>query len=332
MFNRLEKDKKNNAIQRRSSLYFAVLALIISGVSFLLLLESHKKYVSEISIIFIPKSEIAAQDAERIIGNMEILPTKMFFYDRMAMYDKDIESKISNFTEIGSEREENSSIVKLSVIAKDRSDSTALAKTAAKTLFNVMGFYYDIKKDADFRIVEDPTAKVSVTDWTSMAVSSLLIGIFSLFAINFIFQNISSYSGSLKRKAKKATNFFEVSRRIKAKPEITKEDEIYQIKAKSPSVPAVPAPLEKKSPAPENLPTVPGKLTFVDEDYFRNNIIKGTRVGPEKTEKPEVAASKTEPSVFAEVAGGNKETADFHREPTQEELKKRLNQLLRGEL
>jgi len=342
MFKALKNSNFGKERQGKYFLYFIIIALAVSAVSFLLLLEKYKQYDSEISIIFVPKSEIAARDAERIIENMEILPTKMFFYDRMAAYDKDIENKISSFSDVKVEREKNSSVMKISALAKGREDSIAVSKTVTTTLFNVLGFYYNIKKDADFRIVDGPITHVVITNWIFILVYGLLAGILSLFVISFISQSIFSYP----ERKKKASNLFKISQKIKAKPEISKireEDEVYEIKASPKTIPAS----TKQSSAPENLP-------FIDEDYFRNNIIKSAEPEPEifeeivEIEEPTEIAKETTPSASvsadAEATADKKamtdkktvadkeEPVDFHREPTQEELKKRLNQLLRGEL
>ena len=311
----------NSRKQRKYFPYFIMVALIISMVSFLLLLESHKKYTSEISIIFVPKSEIAAEDAEQIIGNMEVIPTKKFFYKRLSYYDESIKNKIRRLSDIEVKSEKNSSIIKISASSKTQEDSISVSRTTAKTLFNIMGFYYDIKKDVDFRIIEGPITNTATINWFFSLVYSLLAGVLSFFVINLIFQNIPSYSkGEMKEKTEE---FFGIFKKTKAKPEIT-EEEVYEIKAKTPTAPVS---TEKKSSAPENLPFAPGELTFIDEDYFRNNIIKNGK----SEEKPAVEAS-IEASMKAPKEMKPAESADFHREPTKEELKKRLNQLLKGEL
>jgi uncharacterized protein (DUF1499 family) len=302
-----------------------MVALIISMVSFLLLLESHKKYTSEISIIFVPKSEMAAEDAKQIIGNMEVIPTKKFFYKKLSYYDEGIKNKIRGLSDIEVRSEKNSSIIKISASSKTQEDSISVSRTTAKTLFNVMGFYYDIKKDVDFRIIEGPITNNATINWFFPLIYSLLAGALSFFVINLIFQNIPSYSkGEMKEKTEE---FFGIFKKTKVKPEIT-EEEVYEIKAKPPVTPISP---EKKSPAPENLPFAPGELTFIDEDYFRNNIIKNGKSETKKIEKPAVEAS-IEASMKSPKEIKPSESADFHREPTKEELKKRLNQLLKGEL
>lgn len=336
MFNIPRSAKINSQKKRTPSLYLIMLALTIFLVSFLLLLEKYKRYNSEISIIFVPKSEIAAQDAERVIGNMEILPTEMFFYDRMALYDEAIGDKISSFSDIKAEREKKSSIIKISALSKNRDDSALLAKTATTNLFNILGFYYDIKKDVDFRIVEGPVTATVITSWVYPLVFGLLSGLLSLLILNFIFKRTSGSPRNKKEGREKLSSikFFEVSKEAKIKSEPT--EEVYEIKAK-PSI--ISAPSEKKSPAPENLPSAPEELTFIDEDYFRNNIIKGAKAEPEKTPEPakEDIIKSTEEiekakSIVDQALGKEQKPEDFHREPTKEELKKRLNQLLRGEL
>jgi len=324
-FNLTKNIMSKNQKKKKYHFYFFMVALTISIISFFLLLENQKKYVSEISIIFIPKSEIAAEDAKQIIGNMEVLPTKKFFYERLSYYDKTIKNKISNLSDIKIKREKNSSIIKISASSKNQENSAIISKTAVKTLFNIMGFYYDIKKDADFRIIEGPIIHTAITNWFLPLAYSLLAGILSIFIINLIFQNIPTYSkGDMK---KKTEEFFGISQKKKNKTEISKE-ETYEIKPKTPLDFKTQG---KKAPAPENLPSAPGKLTFIDEDYFRNNIIKDGKSEIKKIEEPAMESS-VEASIKTPEKMETAKPADFHREPTKEELKKRLNQLLKGEL
>lgn len=327
-FNLTKNTMNKNQKQKKYPFYFVMIALAISITFFFLLLKSQKEYISEISIIFIPKSEMAAEDAERIIENMEILPTKIFFYGKMVKYDKAVENKISDFSDIKIESEKNSSIIKISASSKTQEDSISVSRTATKTLFNVMGFYYDIKKDVDFRIIEGPITNTATINWFFPLVYSLLAGTLSIFIINLIFQNIPTYSkGEVEEKTEE---FFGIFKKTKAKPEIPKREleEVYEIKPKTPVVPKTP---EKKAPAPENLPSAPGKLTFIDEDYFRNSIIKDGKSETKKIEEPATEVS-IEASMKAPEEIKPAESVDFHREPTKEELKKRLNQLLKGEL
>ncbi len=327
-FNLTKNTMDKNQKQKKYPLYFVMIALAISIIFFFLLLKNQKEYVSEISIIFVPKSEMAAEDAKQIIGNMEVIPTKKFFYKRLSYYDESIKNKIRGWSDIKVKGEKNSSIIKISASSKTQEDSISVSRTTAKTLFNIMGFYYDIKKDVDFRIIEGPITNTITVNWFLPLVYSLLAGTLSFFVISLVFQNIPSYSR--REINEKTEEFFGIFKKTKAKPEIPKKEleEVYEIKPKAPVSPKTP---EKKAPAPENLPFAPGELTFIDEDYFRNNIIKNGKSETKKIEKPAVEAS-IEASMKSPKEMKPAESADFHREPTKEELKKRLNQLLKGEL
>lgn len=343
MFNIFPKTTVNEQKAKKISAYFIVIALIFSAVSFLLLLDNSKNYQVETSIIFIPKSEKAASDSEHIIENMAALPKKLSFYEKMIKDNKDIEDNFFGLSdedkkemwnkEIEAKREGNSSIVNISVIKNSPEEAKLENEAVVSTLFNIMSYYYNIKSDADFRIVDGPNVSTKAKNWFLIAILSLAIGAVISLVINFISSFISNYLLEKREglRFKFDKSFFESKFLPKKdageKPEPEKIiEKAKEIKAAAP----IQAPV-KKSFAPENLPTAPGNLSFIDEDYFRTTIIKSgvsSKVKTDSTQKeiPTVPEEKQTATQKEETA------ANLHREPTQEELKKRLNQLLKGEL
>ena len=339
----------NTNIARRGaievSLYFVVVAIVLSAVSFLLLLDNSKKYRVETSVMFIPKSEKAAEDSEHIIENMRVLPAKLAFYDKLLRDNKNIDDAFSGLSddqrkkmwndEIKVEREKNSSIIDISITKRDSGEAKATSKATVSTLLSFMSFYYDIKNDVDFRIVEGSIVHASVSNWFLLIVLSLLIGTAASIILNVLFGFASDYFSKNKiiPRLKISKDFFKI--KSETRKEIEKSFFIKTPKKEEAKKPARKAPVSearmKKSPAPENLPSAPGNLSFIDEDYFRNNIIKSD-VSP-KEETSNVSREVEQENSQEEKTSTDKETSsDLHREPTQEELKKRLNQLLRGEL
>ncbi|MFA5776991.1 MAG: hypothetical protein WC906_00945 [Parcubacteria group bacterium] len=327
--------KANYQISAFGVIFFA---LIFSGIAFFLLSNFAGKYRSEISIIFIPKSEKAALDSEHIIENLKILPTKLSFYNKLVRDNGNITDKYAGLSDdkrtklwnetIKVKREGKSSIIKISAKGNDAKEAETVSKATVSTLLNVASFYYDIKNDADIRIVDALTVKTSSGNLFALAILSLTIGTAISLIISLIFSTIFRYF--LRKKTISEISFeksvFEKKYEPKPEYEIKKKETI--IIEKKPEKdeikkPAVQIPT-KKSSAPENLP-------FIDEDYFRNNIIKGAITEKTKEIKEPVKETPVEASIEASTEK-LAEPIDFHREPTKEELKKRLNQLLRGEL
>jgi capsular polysaccharide biosynthesis protein len=324
MFRNFNKIKRTGDNQGDSYLYFVAIAIVLSVVSFSILLDNFKSYRSEVSVILIPKSEKAALDSEHIIQNLKFFPTELSFYDKLIRDNSDIEDIYSGLSDnkrkelwnnsLHAKREKNSSIIEISVTRNNQEDAENISQAAAFTLFNTASFYYNIKDDVDFRIIDGPIVHSSVGNWPLLIALSLLMGIVASFIVNLFSYHLSYYF--LRRKER--IKFQSEMKVFEKKPEFEQP-----MKKEAVKIPELETPLdktfEKKSSAPENLP-------FVDEDYFQNNIIKanGFSIEESEVEEESIPEKITEDQPVP--------AADFHREPTEEELKKRLNQLLRGEL
>ncbi|MFH0969621.1 MAG: hypothetical protein V1804_03885 [Patescibacteria group bacterium] len=326
----------------RNKLSLILISLILSAVAFLFILGNYRNYESEISIIFIPKSEKAASDSGNIIGNLEVFPTKLSFYEKL-IKDNKLEDKFSGLSDnkrkklwdemIKAKKEKKSSIVKITAVSQSPGEAKLISNATVSTLFSVVSFYYDIKNDVDLRIIEEPAVRPAFDNWVLAILISLAIGT----GISFILGFISSYFLQKSREIKISFPKFDFGK--KPKIEIPVEENYFKELEKLPETqekkpeetkPKIPA---KISSAPENLPgvsNVPGNLPFIDEEYFRNNIIKNAK--PVKESIAEQREIKEEIKPEKQTAASKKESVNFHREPTQEELKKRLNQLLKGEL
>jgi hypothetical protein len=257
------------------------------------------------------------------------------------MKDNDMEDNFSRSSDsqrkriwnemVKTKREKKSSIVKITAVSTSSSEAQLISKATVSTLFSVVSFYYDIKNDIDLRIIEQPAVRTVSSHWFSAILISLFIGTAISFLINFLSGLISNYFLKKNREIKIDFPKFDFSK--KPKTEILKEKsgeistpdiEIEKAEAKRiETQKSISITTEKKVSAPQNLPGVPENLPFIDEEYFRNNIIKN---GVKKEEpKSEIIPEKV-------ITENTAPAPDFHREPTQDELKKRLNQLLKGEL
>ena len=348
----------NKQGSKKFSLYFFVIAIVLSVVAFLVFLDGSKSYTVETSIILIPKSEKAAKDSEHIVENMRVIPTKVSFYDKMIKdnYINDQFGGLSNNKKenswneiIKTTRDGKSSIVDISISGKDSENAEELSDATISTLINVMSFYYNIKDDIDIRIIQGPSTETHAGSWFLFAILSLIIGTIVSFLVSLVSEVISGVISSLiisKQNASKSNMKFDfdfkLKKSFKTLPEVeapikSKKEPEEKIGAAEKVAVEIPT-LEKKSAAPTNLPTAPGELSFIDEDYFRTNIIKGAKPVQEKIQEPETieikAAETLQPEEVAQDKTKSEESVqeDLHREPTQEELKKRLNQLLKGEL
>lgn len=334
MFNNFPNQKSNSIYRAGSAsfgmrIYFAAIALVLSTIAFLFLSASFKSYTSKISILFIPRNEKTALMSEQILGNIIAIPKQASF---LAQNNQNI---TANSLKI--EREGTSSIINIEIQRKDPEEAEMISKAAVSTLFNILARYYDIKNDVDFRIIDGPIVSSTVQNAPLLILISVLLGTLVSIIINFF-----SYSVSKLFEAKKEVGTGFKWSALEKKPvapapapkpqkkplfqeKIVFEEKKTEIKEYKIPQPIVIAPAKQSS--------APGNLSFIDEEYFRNVIIKQTKKEPAEKEPAEKEVPTPEiPKENESLEIPAKETPDPLREPTQEELKKRLNQLLQGEL
>lgn len=282
-----------------SYLKFAVLAVILSATFFLPFLGGLKQNRTSVSVMFIPKSESAALQMEYILANAERLPGMLSFYEKMiasgkgslkdsyAGLDPDSRKKSWNQT-LKTRRENRSSIITISVYARDKNISQLTAKQVADTLISSVSFYYNVKSELDMRIVEGPLTGAAAKNWPLAAVAGLFSGSLLAYILAITSQKFEGWIISRKTQNEKQFADFSPAFRTEEKSGgRVFEKGRYPLGAKT-------------ATAPENLPV------------FENS--KDSAFAPE------------------EIQAGQGEEADISAEPTDEEMKKRLNQLLKGEL
>ncbi len=288
--------EKFKACRFQFSFSFFILALILAIVFFLLLAGGTQYYRTRISILFIPKSEVLATHMPYVMENLVRLPKTLSFYehvlrdnsnltDDFAGKSKDEKKKLWNKS-LNIKKDDGSSIINIWVASKDRTQSTELAKQTARALFDTASLYYNIKSDADFRVIDGPIAAPSVKHWIWLLPLSILLGFVASFLLNLISSLLINVAKKLRQCFQSSRHRLEVFEKAKEKRET------------SSAFPGIKTAI-KKSKAPENLP--------IGEDL---SSIPPASDSFEITENAETELP----------------------EPTEEELKRRLNQLLKGEL
>lgn len=336
--------------------------IILSAVFFLLLIDSAKTYRSEISIMINAKSDVAAKQQLQIVSNIMEFPKTLSFYDRMLAINPDMRDVTAGQSK--QQRKEtwnemltverasfDASVIKVAITTSREADSVQLANKTVRTLFDTSAFYYNVKKDVDLRIIDGPITRVQVSNLLGLFLLSIFLG----FAVSGLLQRLSAswrIFGSKKISLKKPdfsklNSFFDfkknptrpIEQELESlsnlyqdeqaeapfvfEQEIQKEaaeklninEKFQEIKkitkklepGKYPNFPEMPATHTQSSSAPDNLP-------IADDSYFA-----------QYSKPTEIIQSETLP-IKDEIA------IDTAKEPTPEELKKRLNELLRGKI
>lgn len=176
----------------------------------------------------------------------------------------------------------------------DRAKAIRGAQEAARTLLTTTSHYYNIKTAIDLRIIDGPLTHTRATAPLFFTILSLIIGVGTYFFVT---------------RANTLLSFFTVVRtyspRASRTVSVQEKQEIQDVAKKTPVIQKTMRPITpalKTAPAPTNLPIVgmTGKMTAAE---FR--------------------------AQQGDVPPTERKISD---EPTEEELKERLNKLLRGDL
>ncbi len=327
--------------------YFVLTALFAAFTASVMLADSFRSYESEVSVLVIPKSEVAAVSLGEIVVNIgHITRTDAF---RSAFFDA-LSEKSGAFDDLSAaargdamERmvtvraEKKGSVLSIRAVADDADDARVIARQAALTLLGSVGQYYNLKEDIDLRVMNGPTASARVMSPGLFILSSAVsgIGVASIFFLTLFglpdviafFERKRRFSGNTLD-AKVFEPEMPTSSVIRDTIETDRETAAAVIaERETPSVSDRPVPAEapvsapsadgKKGSAPSNLPS----LSEAEEQFLREFSFEGSL---EREEADEMKTVLAVPAPTPEV----QPTADH--EPTEEEYKRRLNELLKG--
>lgn len=328
--------------------YFFVASLFVSFSSGLGLVDSFSRYRSEVSVMVLPQGS-GTSLREAAENTVELSKTPAF---RQSFFDS-IATDMNDWSDLpgNSQADAYANLVAVSLpgdgsvftvtgYAVDRDDAAIVSRAATDALVRFAGHYYNVKTDVGFRIIEGPktTKEVVRPGWfilASVVLGFLITGLF--FGALFLIPKLFSFGKrSFGERALFRPDVFEPKKPADTFQEITAPRET--VLASMPDVPvqmetpketAVPdhvsviAPVAvPKAHAPINLP---GSFSPEEEAFLREFTFVGEEgptlnlpsiEGPEPIAEPIIAASSSEEVV----------------EPDEEEYKRRLNQLLRGNL
>ncbi|TAK95174.1 hypothetical protein EPO05_04805 [Patescibacteria group bacterium] len=309
--------------QRRESYnfsgpYVVIVAIILAATIFLVLIDSFRVYRGSVSILIVPKSEAMAAQSDEMLENLMDISHRLSFYDRLVADNpewrdlfagKSPDARKANWNKIFHiSRSDHSTILVLSVDRATQSEALEASRKTAFALISEASHYYNIRTDIDLRIIEGPTASVVVVRWYWPLLVSLLLGYVLSVLINYIvvavFEKMQPDSRFQLPAAAQLQNF---SRPFGVRLEETD----YPIRREQPARSRDLARPRKTGAAPENLP--------IADDY--ESSVPAIEAVAVKEEEP---LSGALPIVTESIS-------DPNREPSEEEYRRRLNALMRGE-
>ncbi|MDP1619839.1 MAG: hypothetical protein Q8M12_02475 [bacterium] len=318
-------------------------SIVLAAVVFIAATDANKAYRAETSILFLPKTETATRNIDQIIANAQEIPLALSFYDKLLQKNPGITDAAADLpamerkefwnSQVETARIGKSGLIKLSAFGANQAEAESLDRFAISDLLVVLSNYYNIKTDLDIRIVDGPISSevVRMDVWLRVS-ASLASGLIIGFLLSIFFTimseaelgNFAKLAGDGSKEVKKepAAGLPKVSfgetRTEKKEPAAEVKDifnfdtekEASLVRPKKEIVTS-----EKKAAAPSNLP--------VSEEEFIFNI--STEADLPVSSKIESEEAKPLEEMIADAVA-----ADTTREATPEEVKERLNKLLKG--
>jgi hypothetical protein len=284
---------------------FWIIAFLASALISVALINFNRIFVSETSVLIVPKSQLAILGNDQIVENLSHFANSLSFGEKISAIRPDLvpesveelpaHKKKKYWSEkIEAERVGDSGIIVILAKDKSRYVSESLSAESARELINFAALYYNVKADLDVRVLDEPATKEALSqNQFFLFLESFLIGFF----LTFLSFSLSFHLFPKEEKISKKS--FDYSSWTPKKTE--KKDLESVIFKEEPWVPQ-----GRTASAPSNLPIAP---TPTEEEDTSEKI--------EKEKKEEKPKSDQEPII---------------REATPEEVKERLNKLLSGKM
>jgi len=332
------------------SVQFFVAFLVLASAFFLAFITGFKTYTASITVLVNAKSEFAAQHEKQILGNILEFPRMLSFYDRLLKYNTDVRDAVENksltqrkefWNDMLSVKKvgKDSSLIKISITTSQKNDAQQLVQKTTETLFHFTGFYYNIKNDVDLRIIDGPISERNIFGLWWMLPLSIALGFLAvIFLQSMITKSIDSFAK--KESFFKNKNLFDFSWPANGKTPVSPEAEMESLKDlyMSEQVEAT-FPIQPKNDTSQFQEMK--KLTKMTEQDKYPNFREVPKHAEQKASAPENLPIADD-SFFMQIGNGQKqsesnqiysEKSEIKKpEPTADQLKERLNKLLRGEI
>lgn len=317
---------------------FIVTFVFVTFASSLFWLDFFKSYRAEIIVLVISKTAVPSQE---VAENMAEVTRTLSFYERVLtdndLIDDDFEGYAPDkrktlWNKIFSmKRQADSGALILEAKGDTSEEARRLVKQTAQTFFSVAGLYYNVKTDVDIRVIDGPIVSYALAKPFFYGVTSVLTGLVITLFFFFVLDAISQFTVYKKTETEKIHQKFAIGevvpwidprKFVPEKPMGLSFENTYEEKPEAFSTRA--PQFVAHAPAPSNLP-----VALEETEFFPSNDTV------EEAEEPEVfeemfSADQVEPLSFP-VRGEHSIQQPKRREPTTEEYKRRLNELLSGE-
>jgi hypothetical protein len=315
--------------------YFWLLLAVFTVTAGILLMDHFRTYVSRVTIIVVQKNEKTAALADQTVDNIAELPKMLAFYNRLLKRFPEINDPWIGLSDdarralwsqrVISERVDYSGLIRMQIEADTASDASLLSEKAMINLFETVGQYYNIRTEIDVRTVEPSITSVEIHNpfgWFLSSVSvgfvasvvvSSLIGVFSQGMMGRVRISAPFASGNSGKQEKVKTVLLPV----------TFDDVL--------SAEQTPLHEKLKTPIKTSVPNLP----FLEEGISLEDHLFGFQGTPIDAPTEDISVHEfiiSEAPTTNLPGGDESQKSTPLGEPTPEELKRRLNQLLNGDM
>lgn len=319
-----EREKK--WIRQRINAYFLFIAVAFGVSAYLLLVDNSSEYWAKVNILVSPRNTKTAIHLDKVRENIFVITDKLNLFEETVSIEKN----------------EADSLIEIQVSGKSEAKTADLTEVSARKLLDSISQYYDVKNDLRLEIVSrEAQAKIANKGWIFL--ESIFIGLILSFIVQLLLdlmeKMILSFIGRKKiynkqkvQAKKELDNFFKINREKIQKltasfPQKNGEQKKISEKKiidKNTFAPKINPELFVERPASFKKASSPANLPIAQEDL--NKIVQfeaQSEVHPFVEVPKEVVLPQEKKETIS-----TDELRDAFREPTEEEFKKRLNQLL----
>ncbi|KKQ81152.1 MAG: hypothetical protein UT03_C0010G0007 [Candidatus Moranbacteria bacterium GW2011_GWD2_38_7] len=330
-------------------------SIILSAAIFLILLPNIRTYESTATVLVTSKSEIAALQHAQIVSNIAKIPETLAFYDKLLVANPDVRDLSAGNTQIKRKQFWNGivnvrrigkdSVIEISIETVRENDAEKLANKTVKNLVDTAGTYYN-NNDVNIHLIEGPITSRVVSDWQWLLILSFILGC----TLGFLFQKASPFVWlfiALERKKinEKIKMHFKADEALTKKMDLDDKEEKGAAVQSSESEDLAGQADSAELPQQEEVNTEKQSLEAKELETLNRIIQQDIYPNfPEmpKHAKPMASAPDNLPIADSSFYGQQpelekqeeirEEQSQAPKEPTPEELKKRLNELLKGKL
>lgn len=320
-----------------------VFALILFVFILIFNINNNSVYESETKVLFLPKNELIGQEIDSVIANFEQIISSLAFCDRLADQNDSFEDvqDLPNYKrkEACNAKLEVSQLGKSATVSIKNFDKDSvlvreLNDDTVNNLIAVTGKYYNIKSDLELRIIDGPIIKKGVLRNVFYIILQSLFWAVIIFVCIFFLIPFIFIKKEKKIRQIPSTDFAEkIPFKKTAAPIFSIPEEENYFSTKN-FFKASFSSAGKKASTPVNLPISDDEVPDIfrektsamraENPLYKKNIREAERIEEENMQ--EEVKKVEEKNIQAE-----KKAEYVPHEATPEEVKERLNKLLRGE-